>query len=173
MQPLYAQQQPPAEAGTLLQLRRLLVRLALVLLHCASAGSAHAHGHDDAAALALSLQGHVADTAGHLQRLDDAAGTMDAAQADRNPDWQPVPDRLNASYTDATVWLRLRLQVHEPGQWMLLLSNALLDDVQMFARGPDGAWRSLGRNGEDTPRALWPVSFRSPALQLDMDQAGE
>ncbi|WP_326544137.1 sensor histidine kinase [Pseudorhodoferax sp.] len=169
MQQLYAQ--PPA--------RTLLIRaeafrrfVLLVLLCCAGAGPAHARVEGARAPLALFSPGPVLDTAGHLERLDDPGGVLDAAQADRSPHWQAVPDRLSASYTDDAVWLRLQVQVQEPGQWMLLLSNALLDDVQMFARAADGSWRSLGRNGEDIPRRLWPVDFRSPALQLDVDRAG-
>lgn len=126
-----------------------------------------------AQAQALRLDAPMLHTAGHLQRLDDPTGTLGAAQAGDAPGWTDLPGHLNASFTDSAVWLRLRITAPQPGQWVLLLSNALLDDVQAYARAPGGPWRSLGTSGESLPRDRWPVDYRSPALPLDLAEPGE
>ncbi|WP_460483221.1 sensor histidine kinase [Comamonas humi] len=111
-------------------------------------------------------------TAGHLQRLDDPSRGWSAAQAAEAPGWQALPGHLNAGFTTSAVWLRLPLEVAQPGDWVLVLSNALLDDVQVYARRQEGGWRLLGRSGEDVPRRAWPVDYRSPAIVFDADTAG-
>ncbi|CAB5710955.1 Signal-transduction histidine kinase senX3 [Delftia tsuruhatensis] len=112
-------------------------------------------------------------TAGHWQRLDDASGLLDAAQADASPAWAPLPAHLNASFTSKAVWLRMSVQVQQPGSWMLVMGNALLDEVQVHVRRPGGPWQLLGRSGEDLERAAWPVDYRSPAFQFDPWIAGD
>ena len=130
--------------------------------------------------LRLDPAARVLATAGHLERLDDASGAFDAAQADAAPGWVPLPGNLNASYTNAAVWLRLRLSAQQPGQWVLLPGNALLDDVHMYLRESEsqgesggGAWRLIGASGENVPRHLWPMDFRSPAIQLELAAPGD
>ncbi len=116
----------------------------------------------------------VVDTSGHLQRLVDAQGTLDAAQAAQAQGWAPLPGHLSAGYCDDVVWLRMRLQVPGAGQWMLQVTNAVLDDVRLFVQEPgDGRWHFAGASGEAVARPQWPVDFRSPALQLDLAQPGE
>lgn len=112
------------------------------------------------------------ETAGHWQRLDDASGLLDVQQADAAPGWQALPTHLNASFTPAAIWLRMPLQVERTGSWMLLLGNALLDEVEVHVRQPGGSWQLLGRSGEETPRNAWPVDYRSPAFQFDPPAAG-
>ncbi len=149
--------------------RALTVALALLLHALLLALPAHAQ-----APLRLAPDARILGTAGHLQRLDDPAGAMDAAQAGAAPGWAPLPGNLNAGYTSTTVWLRLRLDAAQPGPWMLQLGNAILDDVRMYVQAPDGSgWRPIGHSGEDVPRSLWPVDSRSPAMQLELAQAGE
>lgn len=126
-----------------------------------------------AQALFLDPEASQLGTAGYLQRLDDPSGLLNAAQADASQEWRELPGNLNASFTPATIWLRLEVSATQPGQWVLLLSNALLDEVQIYARTPAGVWRSLGASGESWPRHLWPVDYRSPALQLDLAEPGE
>ncbi len=150
--------------------RALTVALALLLQALLLALPAHAQ-----APLRLAPDAPMLGTAGHLERLDDPTGVLDAAQASAAPGWAPLPGNLNASYTSAAIWLRLRLDAPRPGPWMLQVSNAVLDDVRMYVQGPNGAggWRPIGHSGEDVPRSLWPVDSRSPAMQLELAQAGE
>lgn len=118
----------------------------------------------------------VLNTSGHLDWLVDAQGALDAVQASQAAGWAPLPGHLSAGYTDDVVWLRLRLRLQAPGQgqWMLQVTNAVLDDVRMFVQAPgEVGWHFAGASGERVPRRLWPVDFRSPALQLDLAQAGE
>lgn len=124
--------------------------------------------------LSLSTRAPFFDTAGHLQVLQDPGGTLDAAQADAAPGWTSLPGNLSAGFSDAAIWLRLPLRiVDQPAQgWILWFSNALIDDVSVHARQPDGGWRQLGHSGEDIPRKLWPVDYRSPAFQFTPEDAG-
>lgn len=112
------------------------------------------------------------ETAGQWQRLDDASGLLDVRQADLAPGWKAMPGHLNASFTQAAVWLRMPLQVQQPGSWMLLLGNALLDEVEVHVRRPGDPWQLLGRSGEEIPRHAWPVDYRSPAFQFEPAAAG-
>ncbi|WP_353178516.1 sensor histidine kinase [Delftia acidovorans] len=125
-----------------------------------------------AQALLLNADLPMLETAGQWQRLDDAAGMLDAGQADAAPGWQPLPGHLNASFTQVAVWLRMPLQVEQPGSWMLLLGNALLDEVEVHVRRSGGPWQLLGRSGEEVPRHAWPVDYRSPAFQFEPPAAG-
>ena len=111
-------------------------------------------------------------SAGHLQRLDDPAQALNAAQAAAATGWYDIPGNVNASYTDAAIWLRLRLDAPQPGQWVLLAGNALLDDMRLYLQAPGGDWRLLGASGENLPRPRWPVDFRSPAIPFDLTQPG-
>jgi len=126
-----------------------------------------------AAALHLAPRSHTYDTAGHLERLDDPGGVLDAAQADAAPGWSALPGSLNAGFTSSTIWLRLAVDVEqvEPDGWMLRLGNALLDDVRVYAQEP-GGWALLGHGGEDVPRREWPVDYRSPAFRFVPAVAG-
>lgn len=128
------------------------------------------------APLQLAADAPVQSTAGHLQRLDDLAGMLDADQAGQAAGWTALPGNVSAGYTGAAVWLRLRLSAAQPGQWMLLLRNPLLDDVRVYVRAQDdataSAWRLLGASGEDVPRSRWPVDFRSAAFPFDLAQPG-
>ncbi|MCJ9713264.1 histidine kinase, partial [Bordetella hinzii] len=110
----------------------------------------------------------MADAAGHMERLVDPQGTLDAAGAAQAPGWVALPASLGQGFTPATIWLRLRLQVDEmaPGGWMLQLSNALLDDVRVYM-GRDETWTLLGHSGEDVSRSRWPVEYRSPVIPFE------
>ncbi|MFU1981430.1 7TM diverse intracellular signaling domain-containing protein [Bordetella hinzii] len=133
----------------------------LVLLACLLAGSGARAG-------VLPLMGRMADAAGHMERLVDPQGTLDAAGAAQAPGWVALPASLGQGFTPATIWLRLRLQVDEmaPGGWMLQLSNALLDDVRVYM-GRDETWTLLGHSGEDVSRSRWPVEYRSPVIPFE------
>jgi len=126
-----------------------------------------------AAALHLGSRARVYDTAGHLERLTDPGGALDADQANAAPGWSAMPGSLSAGFTSDAVWLRLTLDIGQAGPdgWMLRLSNALLDDVRVYTQ-EQGGWRLLGRGGGDVPRAEWPVDYRSPAFRFTPRTAG-
>lgn len=147
--------------------------LLLALLLAAGARPVHSQAVAPPPALRLEPTAPMRDTAGHLQRLDDPGGTLDAAQAGQSPGWTSLPGNLSAGFTSAAIWLRLRIDASRPGQWMLLLGNPLLDDVRVYTEQPSGGWRLLDHSGEDVPRHQWPTDFRSPAVQLGLLQAGE
>ncbi len=143
--------------------RALIAALALLLL---ALPWAHAQAP-------LRLDAPKLAAAGHLERLDDPTGLLGASQAAQAPGWTALPGDLNAGYTDAAVWLRLHLQAPQPGPWVLLANNALLDDVRVYQPQPGGDWRLAGASGEEVPRSRWPMDFRSAAVELDIPQAGE
>ncbi len=124
--------------------------------------------------LALDASQPFFDTSGHIQMLADPGGKLDAAQAAAAPGWTALPGNLSAGFSDAAIWLRLPLLIAAlPEQgWVLWFSNALLDDVRVHVRQPDGAWQLLGHSGEDVPRARWPVDYRSPTFQFSPHSAG-
>ncbi|QLF95007.1 sensor histidine kinase [Pseudomonas sp. ABC1] len=110
---------------------------------------------------------HSSSTSGYLERFDDPSGRMSVTDVDAASDWQPLPHGLSAGFSPVTIWLRLDLRTAADARrnWVLSLSNALLDDVQVYLR--DGEqWRLIGLSGENVPRALWPVENRSPAFLL-------
>ncbi|KRC73030.1 histidine kinase [Achromobacter sp. Root83] len=146
----------------------------LALLAWLMAGMLFLAAEARAAPLRLDGQVGVEDAGGHLERLDDPNGSLDAATAADAPGWTPLPGNLSAGFTPATVWLRLPVRVDQipQGGWMLRLSNALLDDVRAYvSRG--GGWAPLGRSGEDLARAEWPVDYRSPVIQFNPPSAGD
>ncbi|TBU92208.1 histidine kinase [Stutzerimonas kirkiae] len=110
---------------------------------------------------------HSSGTSGYLERFDDAGGRMSVMDVDDASGWQPLPHGLSAGFSLAAIWLRLDLQVPPDARrnWVLSLSNALLDDVQVYLHDGD-RWRLIGHSGENLPRALWPVDNRSPAFHL-------
>ena len=91
-------------------------------------------GRAEAAVLTLDAKGGRQDTAGYLERLDDPDGRLDAAQAANAAEWQALPGGLSAGFTQATVWLRLTVNVDSvrTGGWMLQLGNALLDNARVY-----------------------------------------
>ena len=101
----------------------------LMLLALALAAALAGAGQARAEPLHLNAQVRLADAAGHLERLDDPAGTLTIDEAADAPGWAGLPAGLSAGFTTSTVWLRLPVQVDDlaRGGWMLRLSNALLD----------------------------------------------
>lgn len=110
---------------------------------------------------------------GHLQRLDDPAGTLLPEQALESSAWQPLPASLSAGYTASTLWVQV--QVEAPGTgthtWAMRLSNALVDDVRLYQRDAQNHWQEQ-RAGEDLSRGEWPVDYRSAVFPLKL-QGGE
>ena len=126
-----------------------------------------------AAPLLLDAEPGLVDAAGHLERLLDPDGSLSLEEAATAEGWSPLPGSLSAGFTRDSVWLRLPVQVDAVarGGWMLRLSNALLDDVQIHL-GDGKGWTLLGHSGEDVPRRDWPVDYRSPVIQFDPPAPG-
>lgn len=114
------------------------------------------------------------DTAGYLEQLEDPGAHLDAARANVTSGWKTLPESLNAGYTSSPHWLRLTLDVDKPlpGGWMLRLSNALLDDVQVYT-WRDHTWQLLGHSGENVSRRQWPVDYRSAVIPFQPSSSGE
>ncbi|MEN4919200.1 sensor histidine kinase [Achromobacter spanius] len=149
----------------------------LALLACVLAGVLAVAGQARAEPLRLDGRDRVEDAGGHLERLNDPDGSLDAAGAANASGWMALPSNLSAGFTPATVWLRLPVQVDQipQGGWMLRLSNSLLDDVRVYVSREVGAvpgWTLLGRSGEDVARRDWPVDYRSPVIQFNPPQPG-
>lgn len=103
-----------------------------------------------------------------VERLDDPAAQMDANAALTSNAWQPLPGSLSAGFVPGAVWLRLQVQTgpSAPRQWMLMLSNALLDQATLFdIRNTSQPIRS----GEAMGRQHWAVDYRSPVFALNLD----
>jgi signal transduction histidine kinase len=146
----------------------------LALLACLLAGVLAVAGQARAEPLRLDGQDRVEDAGGHLERLDDPDGMLDADGAAAARGWSALPGNLSAGFTPATVWLRLPVRVGQipQGGWMLRLSNSLLDDVRVYvSRG--GGWAPLGRSGEDLARRDWPVDYRSPVIPFNPSHPGD
>ncbi|QVQ26091.1 sensor histidine kinase [Achromobacter deleyi] len=146
----------------------------LALLACLLAAVLAVAGQARAEPLRLDGQDRVEDAGGHLERLDDPDGGLDADGAADARGWTPLPGNLSAGFTPATVWLRLPLRVGQipQGGWMLRLSNSLLDDVRVYVSRGSG-WAPLGRSGEDLARRDWPVDYRSPVIPFNPSHPGD
>lgn len=121
----------------------------------------------------VQLDARAQGTNGFLERLDDPHGNLDAQAALASNAWRPIPGALNAGFTHDVIWLRLQVRAGQatPPTWVLKLSNALLDDVQLYSLKHDGELYRL-RSGEELERPLWPMKYRAPAfpLVLEADQ---
>lgn len=102
---------------------------------------------------------------GHLERLDDPQGVLDAETANASSGWRPLPSSLSAGFVHDVIWLRLVVQAGDasPPHWMLVLSNPLLDEVTFYDL--DGSPRVL-QGGEAIGRERWRVDYRSPVFPL-------
>ncbi len=128
---------------------------------------------------------------GHFELLLDRDGTLTPETATAATGWQPLASGLQLGFTPQTVWLRtqVRRAADAPPEWVLKLSNALLDDARLYQheesllppalpaspanwRAP--AWRDVGKGwhgliaGEDHDRNDWPIDYRSPVFPLEL-----
>jgi len=105
--------------------------------------------------------------------IKDESGTLSLDDVRQRGQFTPLPSDLNAGYTSAAVWLRFDVTptATAPQEWILSLSNALLDDVRLYSPRGDSSYAEH-RSGEDVPRRQWEVDYRAPsfALQLSAGQ---
>jgi signal transduction histidine kinase len=126
---------------------------------------------------ALAMQPVVLETgeprvslAGYLEWLKDESGGMTLDEVRQRDDFKPLRGNLSAGFTDAAVWLRfdVRSEARAPVEWVLELTNAVLDDVRLFVPRGDGTYLQQ-RSGEDLPREQWMIDYRSPSFRLHCD----
>lgn len=121
------------------------------------------------AGVVLSTDLDKLDLRGQMSWLrDDAAQWTPQSVAGRT-DWRPLRGDPSFGFTPSVIWLRVTLR--QPGgadpDWRLVLNNALLEDVRLYAQQQDGRWRE-NRAGQLVPRAHWPLQTRSPVFQLKL-----
>lgn len=110
-----------------------------------------------------------------LAFLRDPGGRLDIDDV-RSPDhesrFSPVGHGLRLSFTDDTVWLRVRLQraVDAPEVWRLELTATYLNDVLLFMAETEGGyaqWQAGDRHSFQDRQVL----YRRPAFDLHLDDA--
>lgn len=84
----------------------------------------------------------------------------------------PVGQGLRLSFTDDTVWLRVRLQrtADAPEVWRLELTTTYLNDVLLFVPTSDGGYQQW-QAGDQHPFQDRQVLYRRPAFDLRLDDA--
>lgn len=121
------------------------------------------------APLVLAPEMTCVDLAPYLSLLRDTGGAMGVAEAAGSTDWHPLPGALNVGFTSDALWLRLAIErpAASPREWLLEVNNAVLDDVRLYRRTPEGTWEER-QAGEDIPRDQWDLSYRNPVFRLDL-----
>ena len=145
----------------MLRLRPMRHVYLLVLALCMSFGAHAQH------ALLLAADAPHLSGAGALSFFQSGAGDKNPAHVLAEAPWQALPGELRAGYTSDTIWLKLVVEreVAASPEWMLMLSNALLDQVELFHETAAGEWVHL-QAGEDVARAAWPLSTRNAVFPL-------
>jgi signal transduction histidine kinase len=110
-----------------------------------------------------------------LSWLKDASGSLTLDDVRQGGQFVPLERELSEGFTAAVVWLRLDvvMSAAQPDHiatttWILEVANALLDDVRLYSPQRDGSYLEQ-RSGEDVPRSAWPVDYRNPAFQVQID----
>ena len=144
---------------------RLLYLLLLAL------APVHAWGQ---APLILTPEMTRVDLAPYLSLLRDAGGAMGVAEAAGSADWHPLAGAFNVGFTSDALWLRLAIErpAASPREWLLEVNNAVLDDVRLYRRTPEGTWEER-QAGEDIPRDQWGLTYRNPVFRLHLAEPGQ
>jgi signal transduction histidine kinase len=113
----------------------------------------------------------------HVAWFKDANGTLTFDEVQQRGAFIPLSRELSEGFTPAAIWLRFDIAAIHPdpahpvsSTWILETANALLDDVRLYSPQRDGSYLEQ-RSGEDIPRSSWPVDYRNPAFQLQIDGA--
>ncbi|WP_370680518.1 7TM diverse intracellular signaling domain-containing protein [Comamonas sp. GB3 AK4-5] len=111
---------------------------------------------------------HISGT-GALSLFQDRTGQEEPDLVLADVPWRALPGELSAGYTTDSLWLSLRVRrdAAAPSAWVLTLSNALFDQVELFQRTPAGGWLRF-QAGEDLPRTAWPLNTRHASFPLDL-----
>jgi diguanylate cyclase (GGDEF)-like protein len=110
--------------------------------------------------------------------LVDADGTADASsmfQAAGQGRFQPLPNG-NAvfGFRDGAFWFHARLfnRGNPEERWLLVLQYSLLDNVDVYARYPDGRIDHLA-SGDKLPFSARSIRYRQPNFWLELPQSTE
>jgi signal transduction histidine kinase len=107
--------------------------------------------------------------AGSMAWLKDEGGALSLDDVRQSGQFTALPSELSAGFTPAAVWLRVDVAPTRavPSDWLLVVVNALLDDVRLYTPRSDGSYAEH-RSGEDVPREQWQVDYRAPAFPLQL-----
>ncbi len=97
------------------------------------------------------------------------AGLTEAQQHFRRGDFKSVPGLPPAGFTLAAHWLRVEVapQASARSDWILNIGANYLNDVQVWAPGPDGQWQHHQRGDRFTQEAR-PFAARFNAMRLNL-----
>lgn len=112
---------------------------------------------------------HVALT-GHLSMLLDPSGSLGLAEVvARNQDFVALAANRSLGFQSAAVWFRATVRRTAAGQavWMLAVSPAFLDRVELYVVRADGRIEQHAVNGRSLPFATREVPNRLPVFRLN------
>lgn len=126
------------------------------------------------AALALTVDSESVDLSGHVEFLEDRGGKLTMSQV-ASPEWssrfqpwqqsgrQGIP---NLGYTESAYWLRIAIArtTQASQEWLLVLSNSGLDEVDAYAPG-----RHSVHTGADRPVGSRPYFDTNYVFPIDLD----
>lgn len=95
-------------------------------------------------------------------------GFVSSAQADAL--FKPVGPVYVGGYSQQPRWLRIKLQVPEPGTWWLELQPPILDDARLYILGEGGFEER--RVGDGLPFSTRTPAYRAFVFPLEFTQAG-
>lgn len=160
--------------GSLLSLRacfRSALRQALAavfMLLCLTPLPSHAN---TAPAIALEDGLTQSDLAGHLELLEDPAGTLTIETvSSANTNFQLAPlAATNIGFTPSVWWVRLTLRNDSPHRQSVMLRQnyPLIDYIELYSKGADGHWQQLA-TGDRRPFADRPLAHRDFVFPLTL-----
>jgi signal transduction histidine kinase len=117
----------------------------------------------------LTVQGSIA-LERHATWLLDPQGTMtteDVAAPAMAAQFAPLNGTLSLGFTSSVVWVRLDLKSTDSARLILEVGNPILEDVRLYARGPDGNWQvRYGTLSEPTDTRE--LRYRKPLFNVDL-----
>ena len=119
----------------------------------------------------LSLSQHV----GYLTDPDGRADASAMFQAAAQGRFQPLPDgNATFGFRDEAFWFHTRLfnDGNSEERWLLVLQYALLDNVDVYMRYPDGRVDHLA-SGDMVPFSARAIRYRHPNFWLNLPQRTE
>ncbi len=154
--------------------RRLLLAVFMPCL-CAAAMAQAVQSLPDAArvqAIVLTSTTRHVNLGTQVTRWVDPTRHADFAEAQRHHavgDFKPVPGLPAAGFTLAAHWLRVEVapQPSARSDWILNIGANYLNDVQVWAPGPDGPLQHHQRGDRFTQEAR-PFAARANAMRLDL-----
>jgi len=126
----------------------------------------------DAQVIHLTATTQHVNLASQVSRWVDPSRQADFAQARGHfvaGDFKPVQDLPAAGFTLSAQWLRVTVatQPSARSDWILNIGATYLNDVQVWARGPDGQWQHHQRGDRFTHEAR-PFAARANAVRLTL-----